>query len=348
MKRLLSLILALVLLVGLLGVTAHAAEMPEFHFELTVDGSDTKQVKTGDIITVVLRLKRTDASDKYTMYAMQDEIRYDSDFFELVEGSAVLGKDVVSTDIAMRDNYREFYMNYLSTSGGTSWEADTLVGSFQLEVIANSGVTKITNQDHLVSTQDGTGSYISTANELTIMLSAECTVHFESKGGSSVADQTVQYGEKLTKPEDPKRDGYMFDAWYKDLDKTEKWDFDTDTVSGNMTLFAGWTVKSDAPADVPASGNPSAPILWVLLALLMLALLVFLLLPWKTVTFETAGGSMVKSKRVLKNRKLKAPENPHKYRSVFDGWYRDEQHTTLWDFENDVVVENTTLYAKWM
>ena len=343
MKRLLPLILALLLL-GLPGVTANAAEVPEFRFELTVDGSDTRQVKTGDIITVVLRLKRADALDKYTMYAMQDEIRYDSDFFELVEKSQVLGKNVVSTDVAMRDNYREFYMNYLSASGGTSWEADTLVGSFQLEVIATSGVTKITNQDHLVSAQDGMESYISTANELTIMLSTECAVHFESNGGSPVDNQTAQYGEKLTKPEDPKRDGYTFDAWYKDLDRTEKWDFDTDTVSGNMTLFAGWAVKTD----VPAPGDSTAPIVWALLALLTLALLVFLLLPRKTVRFETAGGSEVKSKHVLKNCRLKAPENPHKYRSVFDGWYRDEQYTTLWDFENDVIVDNTTLYAKWM
>lgn len=273
MKKIISVLLALALTVGLLFVTAFAAE-PTFQFELSVDGGNTKQVKTGDVITVVLRLKRTDASESYTMYAMQDEIRYDSHFFELVEGSAVLAKDIATTDIGMRDNYREFYMNYLSTSGGSIWEPDTLVGSFQLKVIASSGVTKITNQDYLVSTKDGSGNFASSANELTVMLSTECSVHFESNGGSTVEDQTVRYGEKIVKPADPVREGYTFDAWYRDIDKTEKWDFENDTVSSNMTLFAGW---NQGAVEVAAA---QSWLPWILLALICLAGIFLLFAVW--------------------------------------------------------------------
>lgn len=345
MKKIISLILALVLFTGMLSVTAFAAEEPSFHFELTVDGGEIKQVKTGDIITVVLRLKCTDAADKYTMYAMQDEIRYDSDFFELVEGSAVLSPGIVTTDIGMRDNYREFYMNYLSTTGGASWEVDTLVGSFQLRVIATSGVTKITNQDYLVSTKDGTGHFPSTANEVTVMLSTECIVRFESNGGSAVPDQTVQYGETIEKPEDPTREGYAFDGWYKDLDKTEKWDFENDTVLGNLTLFAGWKTAAQTPSETPSTGDFTNTILIVAAALL--ALLLILLLLRKKVTFDTMGGSEVKPKRVLKNGKLKAPKAPHKYRQVFGGWYKDAEYTVPWDYITDKVTEDITLFAKW-
>lgn len=32
----------------------------------------------------------------------------------------------------------------------------------------------------------------------------------------------------------------------------------------------------------------------------------------------------------------------------FGGWYKDEALTQAWDFENDTVVKNTTLYAKWV
>ncbi len=39
------------------------------------------------------------------MYAMQDEILYDPDFFELVEGGALLTSGVQSTDITLRDGY---------------------------------------------------------------------------------------------------------------------------------------------------------------------------------------------------------------------------------------------------
>ena len=122
------LLFAFVLLSPLFSVTAEAAEDAKaFSFELTVDGKDTKEVKNGDIITVVLRLKRTDKSEDYTMYAMQDEIRYDSQFFELVNGSAVLSDGIVSTDIAMVDQCRGFYMNYLSMGGGEKWNADILL-----------------------------------------------------------------------------------------------------------------------------------------------------------------------------------------------------------------------------
>lgn len=350
MKKMLSMLLVAVLLIGMLPTAVMAAEDECFRFELSIDGSDTKDVKTGDVITVVLRLKRTDANEAYTMYAMQDEIRYDSTFFELVEGSAVLSSGGETTDIGMRDNYREFYMNYLSTSGGTTWEADTLVGSFQLRVIAESGVTKITNEDHLVSVQDGSGSYLSEGNELTVILSTACTVRFESNGGTKVEDQTVQYGEKLVKPEDPTREGYRFDGWYKDLDRTTLWNFDDDKVTGNITLYAGWQSAASSP-DMPAETRDDSnnDLIWWLFgfATLLLILLIFLL-PRKKVTFNTMGGTEIKARYVRKNGKIRLPQPPRCYRKVFAGWYRDEAYTLPWNSEQNRVTENMTLYAKWI
>lgn len=227
-------------------ITAEAAENDmTFSFEMTVDGKDTKEVQTGDIITVVLKLKRTDAAEPYTMHAMQDELRYDSTFLELMEGSAVLNNGIVTTDIAMVDQHREFYMNYLSMSGGTQWNADTLVGSAQFKVIGESGVSKITSQDYLVSLKDGSGSYKCDANEVTIVLSTECTVSFKTNGGSEIVDQTVQFGEKITRPEDPVREGYKFEGWYTDIYLSDEWDFENDTVQGNTSVYAKWSAVED-------------------------------------------------------------------------------------------------------
>lgn len=234
-----------VLLSPFLSVTAEAADDSKaFAFELSVDSKDTKEVETGDVITVVLRLKRTDKSEDYTMHAMQDEIRYDSQFFELVEGSAVLSDGIVSTDIAMVDQYREFYMNYLSMSGGDQWKADSMVGSFQLKVIGTSGVATISNQDYLVSVKDGSESYKCDARDVTIIISTECVVSFQTSGGSEIADVKAQFGEKLACPEDPVRDGYKFEGWYKDIHLTEEWDFEKDTVQGNMSLYAKWSEEN--------------------------------------------------------------------------------------------------------
>ncbi|MCH5165873.1 MAG: InlB B-repeat-containing protein [Clostridiales bacterium] len=39
----------------------------------------------------------------------------------------------------------------------------------------------------------------------------------------------------------PTRKGYTFDAWYHDAGCTNAYDFETETVAGNITLYANWT-----------------------------------------------------------------------------------------------------------
>ena len=232
---------AILLLFSMLYVPVNAEETPTFRYELTVDGSDTVEVSTGDIITVTLYLYRTDESAPYSMYAMQDEIRYDSEFFELVEDSVMLSTGIHSTDLDVGGGMREFYMNYVSFSGGAQWQPKTRIGSFQLRVIGTEGVSTITNEDFLVSHQDGMDGYDCEANELTVIVSSECTVKFETNGGSKIDPVKVIFGEKLTELEDPVREGMYFAGWYKDIHLSQKWDFENDTVRGNMTLYAKWT-----------------------------------------------------------------------------------------------------------
>ena len=248
---------ALLLLLSMLYMPAYAEDEPEFRYELTVDGSDTVEINTGDIITVTLYLYRTDENASYSMYAMQDEIRYDSEFFELVEDSELLASGIHSTDIAVGGSMREFYMNYVSFSGGAQWQPKTRIGSFQLRVIGTAGVSTITNQDFLVSHQDGMGGYACEANELTVIISSECTVKFETNGGSEIEPVDAIYGEKLTRPEDPIRDGMYFVGWYKDIHLSQEWDFDTDTVKGNMKLYAKWTASEPPTTEPPTTEPPT-------------------------------------------------------------------------------------------
>ena len=69
----------------------------------------------------------------------------------------------------------------------------------------------------------------------------EYTVTFDSDGGSSVDAQTVVEGGKVTEPTAPTKDGYTFDGWFNG---ETKWDFDNNTVTGNITLTAKWTEES--------------------------------------------------------------------------------------------------------
>lgn len=249
------------------------ADTPDMMFEynISVDGKDTKKVENGDIITVVVKLNRTDSDENYTMYAMQNEICYDADFFKLVEGSEVIASGLVAKDIANIDNNRELFINYLSYSNNEIWNAETILGSFQLEVIAENGISKITSNDSLVSYKDGSGGYDCTSNNITVKLSDDCSVIFESNNETEKFLQKVLIGKKVEKPKDPIKYGYTFDGWYKDIFLTEKWDFKNDTVETNMYLYAKWTKET---SNIPDSDISSFNINWLWLILILVIIIV--------------------------------------------------------------------------
>ena len=66
------------------------------------------------------------------------------------------------------------------------------------------------------------------------------TVTFESNGGTTVSAITVESGNTITEPTAPTKDGYTFEGWYKETGLTNKWNFGTDKVTGNITLYARW------------------------------------------------------------------------------------------------------------
>ena len=66
------------------------------------------------------------------------------------------------------------------------------------------------------------------------------------------------------------------------------------------------------------------------------------------VSFDSRGGSDVEAAKVDKNGKLTAPKQPKRNGYLFSGWYKNEDCTTLWDFDVDKVNGNITLYAKWV
>jgi uncharacterized repeat protein (TIGR02543 family) len=67
-----------------------------------------------------------------------------------------------------------------------------------------------------------------------------------------------------------------------------------------------------------------------------------------TVNFDSQGGNSVSAiADVTYDTAITAPDDPTRTGYTFDGWYTDTTYTTPWDFTNDTVTENMTLYAKW-
>lgn len=69
------------------------------------------------------------------------------------------------------------------------------------------------------------------------------TVEFDSNGGTDVASQKLVDQRYATEPEEPTREGYVFDGWYISEAYVTQWNFETDPVEENMTLHAKWIAK---------------------------------------------------------------------------------------------------------
>lgn len=81
------------------------------------------------------------------------------------------------------------------------------------------------------------------------------TVAFESNGGSAVASQEIGYGQKLAKPADPTREGYVFEGWYADEALTIVYDFEAPVVQHLGTLYAKWSTDGSGAAPGDGGGN---------------------------------------------------------------------------------------------
>lgn len=143
------------------------------------------------------------------------------------------------------------------------------------------------------------------------VITPEFTVTFNTNGGNEVNAVMVEQGSKLAKPTDPTKGEFIFAGWFKDAAWVTPWNFDTDVVTKDVTLYAKWTTVT------------------------------------YTVTFNTDGGSNVEPLTVAKGSKVVQPLSPTKSGAAFDNWYTESAKTTVYDF-NTVVNANMTLYAKWI
>ncbi|MGS0972465.1 MAG: InlB B-repeat-containing protein [Candidatus Izemoplasmataceae bacterium] len=136
---------------------------------------------------------------------------------------------------------------------------------------------------------------------------------FQTNGGSTVNSLSVEEGDSVVLPNDPTRDGYLFDGWYIDNDFTSSFDEGT-TVSSNITLYAKWIIEEDPVFDV---------------------------------IFETNGGSVIARKTVEEGDSVVLPNNPTRDGYLFEGWYINSSLSTPFDATNAITSE-VTLYAKWI
>lgn len=110
--------------------------------------------------------------------------------------------------------------------------------------------TATTQELEIKQTKTYTYSFGSKVREAGKAINAICqmeqlfyTVTFDLNGKFGKAPEKLDklsYGSTITKPSDPVVSGYGFYGWYKDEACTEPWNFGSDIVTEDITLYAYW------------------------------------------------------------------------------------------------------------
>ena len=126
----------------------------------------------------------------------------------------------------------------------------------------------------------------------------------------------VPFSSIITEPKIEERPGFIFVGWYKEESFINRWNFDVDVVTSNITLFAKWDRDVYPTYHVVTFNNGEIDYLWY--------------------------ANIADSDTIIK------PENPIRQGYVFVGWFsRENDESSGWNFDEDVVTSDIRLYAMW-
>ena len=137
-------------------------------------------------------------------------------------------------------------------------------------------------------------------------------VHFDTNGGNYINDREVEDGRTVAQPEDPEKEGYIFETWHKDSASGYVWDFTT-PITEELWLVASWA---------PGDGH------WV--------------------TFDAGEGSLNSPEKVFvaTGGKVSKPADPTPVTGMYFWSWRKQGESKYYNF-NKVVTENMTLVARY-
>ena len=135
-------------------------------------------------------------------------------------------------------------------NGAYEYEISGLMGTDELltDPTLSCDVTDTTvaaRYDIIPARADAGSNYTIAYENGTLTVAEEyvsCKVSFDVQGhGTAPAAQIgLKVGDMAKKPAEPTASGYRFDGWYRDAACTKVWNFETDIVQEDMTLYAKW------------------------------------------------------------------------------------------------------------
>ncbi len=167
--------------------------------------------------------------------------------FEITQASLIVTADDVYVSLGTEDADAAIMESLFYTTRGF-YGADTFVEGYY-PVLSYTKVDASLTGVYTIEVYgaDAGYNYAITYVNGTLRVSEEkvgYTVTFETGGYAQVDDYTgVVAGSTISAPEDPTADGYVFRGWYKDAGYATEWDFSSDTVTADTTLYAKWTAE---------------------------------------------------------------------------------------------------------
>ena len=86
-----------------------------------------------------------------------------------------------------------------------------------------------------------------------------CIVSYDANGHGTTEMKKYWENTTISDAKELQADGFVFNGWYKDETCKEKWDFDKDLVSGDMTLYAGWKAEQTSAPQTDTDDSVSVP-----------------------------------------------------------------------------------------
>ena len=165
----------------------------------------------------------------------------------------------VSGDIIIMDNSAGKYPDMLLNSSKLAIDISGLSANSYISVSANPAptsnapvsITGANNADYSGYFHNDNPDYaiINGENNTVMLVMGEYTVTFDANGhGTAPTEQKTSYGGKINEPAAPTAENYYFRGWFKESTCENIWDFDSDIVTANITLYAKWS-------DCDHSGN---------------------------------------------------------------------------------------------
>lgn len=117
-------------------------------------------------------------------------------------------------------------------------------------------------------------------------------------------------GSKINSPTPPERNGYLFQGWYKEKACINAWNFRTDLVKNNLTLYAKWKAK--------------------------------------TIKLRFKSEKKTKTVKNIYGKPIKLAKTPKRKGYKFKGWYTKKKGGKKVTKKTKVPWKKTTYYARWV